>query len=242
MSDKKIDLIAQLLAKAESTTPEEAEALTEHAERLMLKYMIDQATVDARRAATGKTKEKIVQVHVDLTGSYRKSLMNLWVSVGRALGPIEFMKSNDNGKYIRLWLIGFESDVAQLTTLGKSLEVQAAVALRAWWLANKPSYAGVRSYVQWEARSSFINGFGSGASSRIRESKAKVVAEASTGTDLVLADRGQAVTEFFNNIPSRKGRQSKHEYDPTANQAGHTAGKNANTGGRAMTQGRGISA
>lgn len=240
MSEKKIELIAQLLAKAESTTPEEAEALTQHAERLMLKYMIDQATVDARRAATGQAKEKIVQIHVDMAGSYRKSLMNLWVAVGRAMGNIEFLKGNDDGKSIRLYLVGFEGDVEQLRTLGTSLAVQAAVALRDWWRVNKDSYSGIRSYEQRESRSSFINGFGTGAARRLSESRVQVVSESSTGTELVLADRGQEVREYFSKLSTRKGRASKYSYDASANGAGYSAGQNAYTGGRSVSQGRGI--
>lgn len=44
MSEKKLDLIAQLLAKAERTTPEEAQALTEHAERLSRQTPVCPAT------------------------------------------------------------------------------------------------------------------------------------------------------------------------------------------------------
>ena len=240
MSEKKIDLIAQLLAKAESTTPEEAEALTEHAERLMLKYMIDQATIDARRKKQGQAQEKIVQVHVDLVGSYRKSLVNLWVSVGRAMGAIEFLKGNDNGKFIRLYLIGFESDVEQLRTLGTSLGVQSAVALRSWWKENKSSYSFHRSYDQWEARSAFINGFGLGAAKRITDSRAQAVQTAGAGTDLVLRDRGQAVRDHVSSIPSRKARATKQSMDGRALASGHLAGQNAHTGTKAVSQGRGL--
>lgn len=243
MSEKKIDLIAQLLAKAESTTPEEAQALTEAAARLMTKYMIDEATIAARRAKQGTGKaEQIVQVHHDLVGSYRKALLNVWVSIGSAYGPIKFLKGNDNGKFIRLYVIGFESDVQQFVTLGKSLEIQGAVALRDWWKTNKPLYAGVRSYEQWEARSSFLNGFGRGAASRITDGKAQAVSEAGPGTELVLADRSAAVEEHYDNMAKGKGRSMKYSYDGAAHGAGHTAGRNANTGGRSMTQGRGIGA
>jgi len=235
MSEKKLDLIAQMLAKAESTTPEEAEALTEHAERLMLKYQIDQAMIDSRRQAGSKSKEQIVTKTVDLVGSYRKALMNMWYSIGLSYGPLQFLKSNDNGKFIRLSIIGYSGDVDQYITLGTSLQVQATVALRAWWLAHKAEYAGVRSYEQWEARSSFINGFGNGAAKRIRDNKYKIIEEAGTGTEIVLADRGTAVREYFDNIPSRKARATKQAYDPAANGAGNKAGQNARTGEKAIT-------
>lgn len=51
--DKVSERIALLLNKAERTTPEEAEALTAAAEKLMLKYGIEQAHIDAKRRAAG---------------------------------------------------------------------------------------------------------------------------------------------------------------------------------------------
>lgn len=242
MSEKKIELIAQLLAKAESTTPEEAEALTEHAERLMLKYMIDQATIDARRNAQGNKGEEIIQVKVECGGSYRKALMWLTVNVGRAFGNVEFLKSNDNGKKITVWLVGFESDVHQLQTLVNSLQVQGAVALRSWWKDHKDDYQHVRSYEQWEARSSFVEGFGRGAAERIRNSRAEAVQTASTGTDLVLVERGAKVQEYMDSLNTRKGRATKSHYDYTANQAGQAAGRQANTGGRSVGHPKAVSA
>ena len=72
MSEAKLDLIAKLLAKAEQTTPEEAEALTEHAERLMVKYGIEQARIDERRARLGQTQEEIVKERMLFTGAYAR--------------------------------------------------------------------------------------------------------------------------------------------------------------------------
>lgn len=229
MSEKITERIALLLNKAESTTPEEAEALTAAAEKLMLKHMIDRATVDARRGK-GAKKEEIVQVILDCTGSYRKALMWLSWNVAQAFGNIEMLKSNDNGKTIRVFLIGFESDVEQVQSLILSLQIQGVVALRSWWKEHKADYTGVRSYEQWEARSSFVEGFGQGAARRMRESRVEAVQEAGTGTELVLVERGSLVKAHMDTIQTRKARASKSHYDGTANRAGRTAGENANLG------------
>lgn len=93
MSEKKIDLIAQMLSKAESTTPEEAEALTAAAERMMIKYAIDQATIDARRALEGKASEQIVKRKIEFFGMYRQDLLSLGHSVATALGQIRTFQS-----------------------------------------------------------------------------------------------------------------------------------------------------
>lgn len=67
--NRKMDLVARLLAKAEQTTPREAEALTEHAERLMVKHGIDQALIDEKRARRGQATEPIVTEAVLLSGT-----------------------------------------------------------------------------------------------------------------------------------------------------------------------------
>jgi len=74
VSEAKVELIAKLLAKAERTTPEEAEALTEHAERLMVKYGVEQALLDERRARLGQTREEIVQERMLFTGTYARDI------------------------------------------------------------------------------------------------------------------------------------------------------------------------
>lgn len=243
MSEKKIDLIAQLLAKAESTTPEEAEALTEHAERLMVKYMIDQATVDARRAKSGKASETIVEERLDFTGTYRGEMLNMVSNVVHGLGGLRALQyTGGKGKVFSIWVIGFESDVAQALTLIASLQVQSAVAVRAWWKANKDGYVLSNSYDQEKARRSFVHGFGSGVGTRLRTSRATVVQEASAGTELVLVSRDAKVQDYLNGKATRKSRARTATGRDGAASQGYDAGKNANTGGSAVGQGRGISA
>ncbi|MGO1920858.1 MAG: DUF2786 domain-containing protein, partial [Microbacterium sp.] len=106
MSESKMDLIAKLLAKAESTTPEEAEALTEHAERLMVKYGIEQARLDARRAKLGQAREEIVQEQMVFTGSYARDIRELGGNVAFALGSIRPMQSERPGGGFILYFVG----------------------------------------------------------------------------------------------------------------------------------------
>ena len=243
MSDKKIDLIAQLLAKAESTTPEEAEALTQAAEKMMVKYMIDQATIDARRAKSGDVQEKIVEERLEFTGVYRGEMLHLAASVVYALKSLRAMQyTGGSGKVFSFWIIGFESDVAQAKTLVNSLQIQAAVAVRSWWKNTKSDYEFATPYDQEKARRSFVYGFGSGAGARIRESRQQAVAEASTGTELVLVSREAKVQEYMDAKNTRRARARTAATCGRAKEAGYRAGQNANTGDRAVSQGRGISA
>lgn len=243
MSDKKITLIAQLLAKAESTTPEEAEALTEAAEKLMIKYGIEQAVIDARRATKGGPKENIVQVAIPFTGAYRGEMINLVANVANGLGTLRVLQyTGGTGKVFTAYLLGFESDVAQAKLLIESLQVQAAVAVRTWWKGNKGYYIGESSYNTEKARRSFVHGFGTGAGARIRSSRLTVIQEASTGTDLVLVSRKGEVDAYANQLRTGKARSRTATGQDGAAGQGYRAGQNANTGNKAMTQGRGISA
>lgn len=242
MSEKKIDLIAQLLAKAESTTPEEAEALTEHAARLMAKYMIDQATVDARRAKAGQASEEITSIRIRFTGAYRLEMVRLGDAVARGLGGIRCLMSTEGNKAATLILVGFESDIKQAETLILSLQVQAMVATRVWWQGHKAQYAGLRPYDQEAARRSFADGFGTGAGRRIHENRNQVVEEAGPGTALVLVSRDDKVQAHFDGMSKRDSRARGGKGSFGARQSGIVAGQQANTGERSMTQGRGITA
>ena len=243
MSEKKIELIAQLLAKAESTTPEEAEALTQAAEKLMIKYAIDQATIDAKRAKSGGVQEKIIQSRLDFTGAYRGEFLNLGYNVVNGLGTLRGMQyTGGSGKVFTFWIVGFESDVEQAKLLISSLQIQSAVAVREWWKENKDAYALENSYGQEKARRSFVHGFGTGAGKRIRESRATVIQEASTGTDLVLVNRKDKVDLVADELVTGKGRSRNATAYGAATGQGYAAGQKANTGGKAVSQGRGISA
>jgi hypothetical protein len=242
MSEKKAELIAQLLAKAESTTPEEAEALMEHAARLAAKYMIDQATIDAKRAKAGQPIEQIVTKTVTFTGAYRLEWIALGVAVCNGLGNLRNLQSTFKNKAATLYVIGYESDVEQALILINSLQVQATVAVRAWWKENKVDFMWETSYDQEAARRSFAKGFGFGAGARIKENKNQVVQEAGTGTDLVLASRDAKVQEHFDGISTRANRSRGGKGSFGAMSAGREAGRNANTGDKGLTGGRGIEA
>lgn len=244
MSDKKLDLIAQMFAKAESTTPEEAEALMEAAEKLMIKYGFDQAVINERRAKKGEDAEKIVQEALYFTGAYRGEMINLGSAVCRGLGSLKNLQSTtwNKGKTFVLYIIGFESDVKQAIMLINSLQLQAAVAVRAWWKENQAHYSIESSYNQEKARRSFVHGFGTGAGVRITESRRQAFESASKGTELVLVSREAKVTEHFDGIAKRNGRSRNATGRDGAAVDGYAAGKQANTGGKSVSQGRGIEA
>lgn len=238
MSEGKLDLIAKLLAKAESTTPEEAEALTAHAERLMVKYGIEQARIDEQRARHGQTREEIVQEHMSFSGSYARDMRELGIGVGHALGTVRLLQG-DAGTLPILFLIGHDSDVRQARILTASLQVQAMVAMRLWWADRRDDYRWCSESDRRRARSGFIRGFGAGAASRITDSRRSVIDDVGTGTDLVLSSRRDRVDAVADALSSRRAR-ARQGADARAYVHGHRSGRVAQTGGTAVSAGRGL--
>ncbi|MDI6943207.1 DUF2786 domain-containing protein [Microbacterium barkeri] len=238
MTDAKLDLIAKLLAKAESTTPEEAEALTEHAERLMVKYGIGQALLDERRARLGETQDPVVEEQMLFTGAYARDLRELGGGVARALGTIRPLIA-DSARGSVLYLVGFASDVQQARVLIASLRVQALVAMRAWWLIERASYDWCADSDRRRARSGFVRGFGAGAAARIAENRRAIIEEAGSGTDLVLASRRSRVDAHVDALSPRRGRR-RQGADAGAFASGHRSGRQANTGEAAIGARRGL--
>ena len=229
--------ILKLLAKAESTTPEEAEALTAAAERLMLKYSIDQAMIDQRRAAGGqKSEEAIVTKKIYFTGIYAGGFVMMGHYVASAAGNLRTLKSKGydptTGKKAEtLWVIGFESDVQQMETLILSLQLQAMTAMSKWWKSHKDEIHQSRGYIE---RRSFIISFGAGAGERIKLAHKDVVKEAGTGAELAVIDRKKKIDQWMDqNMSTSKGRGGLSAGVRGSN-AGRAAGRNANTGGSSL--------
>lgn len=232
MSHDKLELIAKLLAKAESTTPEEAEALTEHAERLMLKYGIEQARIDAARGRLGETQEEVVQEHLRFTGTYARDMRELAAYVGHGLGGIRMLQSEHPRGGSVLHYVGFRSDVQQAKLLTNSLQVQAMVAMRQWWAAERDDYLWHTEGQRRSARSGFLRGFASGVGSRIAESRRVVMAEAGSGTDVVLAERKDRMDAVADALSDGRRARRRGGTDLRAYQSGHVSGRQANTGQR----------
>lgn len=237
----KEELIAQLLLKAQTTTPEEAELLTAKAVELMQKYGIDRAMLNSR--TTGK-KERIEKLTIPLSGIYAKAYMRMMSAIAFAYGGdggIETYYSQWKND-ITLTVVGFESDVAQLKVLLASLQLQSVVALNTW-----AKDGGITEWMKpmekFKARRTFIQSFGAGAASRIRKSRTGTVKEAESttpGTELVLRDRALAVKDFMaanvGELKSVKNREKSGGY--SASSAGFKAGQSANTGDRQVDAGR----
>lgn len=235
----KTTLIERLLAKAESTTPEEAEALTEAAERLMVKHGIDAAMLAAKRKSS--EPEKIVTEGVQFSGTYAYGELLMASAVVQAFGTMRVYKTGTTSSpYMTLHIVGFESDVAQTKTLISSLTIQSVVAMRAWWKKNRSAYQWYTESEKRNVRRQFIISFGQGAAERIKAATSEILnetqaAEPGTSNALVLVDRKAQVDDHLDNsdLKFRKTRAIRGG-GRDAREAGQTAGRNANTGGKAF--------
>jgi hypothetical protein len=238
--------IALLLAKAESTTPEEAEALTEHAERLMLRHGIEQAAIDAARAGRETSPEPVVQRYAGtFTGVYGPAYLRLGCAVAEAYGIAAFLYSRSG----RLIVVGHESDALHVHTLITSLVLQARVALDSYVRIERKRGG---SYSDWSfmtvsertrARRDFLHGFGAGAAERLAEVRRTVVDEAedaTPGTTIALVDRGKAVEAYLGTLGIRKGRGWR--IGDVGYADGRAAGRRANVGGTALSARRALGA
>lgn len=229
--------IAQLLRKAESASPEEAEALTELAEKLMLQHGINQAVINAKRLGQDRTAEKIVEKIVTVTGIYAKATLIGYSTIGTVLG-LKVLGSS--GKEICIYLIGYEADVDQAITLLASLQMQAVVGLRNWWGNQTFRPSGMDGY---KARRSYVVGFYAGAARRIEANRLTVISEVNAaqggGSELVLVDRAAAVEKWTNDrytkLRKSRGMQVTGGYG-----AGVADGRNANTGDKSISIPAGI--
>lgn len=227
--------IAQLLAQAESTT-HEAEAITfrEHAERLMVRFGIEEATA---RAHGQKPQEEIVQRTVSFTGIYKTALVYLVHYISEPLGCKILISRSWDKKTESAYVIGFDSDVARVEQLARSLEHQVLSAVKQWW-KSAPERSYLTGMEAFKSRRSFILGFGQECKKRLAEANTEVVEEQGAGTELVLVNRKKLVDEFAAGMATRKSRGGMSGGLGGAT-AGRQAARNANLGQTGLGGGRG---
>lgn len=175
-----------MLAKAESTGPEEAEALLAKAQEWMARYAIDEAVL---ASVEGRDAPAVVTERTWLVaGPYLARRMDLAVAVASSSGcrvvlgaRVEARRGSGAAQTQRLHVIGFETDVewAEILHMGllAQLDRAAAVAQRA-----KPSHVDGRSF-----NSSFTFGW----VSRVGERLAAAARQARADAEHAAASRPQ---------------------------------------------------
>jgi hypothetical protein len=184
---KYADKITKLLAKAESTTPEEAELLVAKAQELMMQYAITQAMIDEAR---GIDTDEIGQVDIYFVGIFQRSTMQIGFTLVNnnsckcVYTNSEYYSPHEiDGKVYKQWhkitVTGFQSDLDRVQLLNASLQLQCSRAMQAWWKAEDRTVScrtcGRRHSTWWskaeafKQRSSFIMGFAAALSTKLHD-------------------------------------------------------------------------
>ncbi len=226
-AEKTLKLITKLLAKAENTPfPAEAQTFQEHAERLMVRYGIEQASIDAEAGKAGKPQEPMVERRFELHGQYRVGLARGFSLIAMAFNTVRVLQSTTSATKT-MYLIGAESDVAQILRLFASLQMQLESAMQVWWLAY-PYKPYLSPHEKTLERRQFQLGFLSTVADRIEAIHSSEAAAAEPGTGVVLAGRRQRADEHLQMLyPSV--RSTRRQALSAGSSAAHAAGSYAGT-------------
>lgn len=254
--------IALLLRKAEAkgTTPEEAEAYSQKAERLMIKWGISEAV--ARKAAGEDVpREKVIEIRRTCVGTYHAGEFKIGENIAYGLGNLRVLQSKGRGQRSTIYIIGHESDVHRWEILFTSLSLQAHSACAkwvrderkagrwsdSWWAEQLTPYGsygpdfkattetfptvGQIHHEKFKARRQFLISFAHAVRYRLESMHRETVAE-TTGAELALRDRSTLVDDWMNEkYPSLgKSRGRGIGWNYHGADAGQRAGRNASLG------------
>jgi hypothetical protein len=231
--------VRALLAKAESTTPEEAEALAAKAQELMVRYAIDEAELakDPRLERKRPTSKRFAYSE---SRGYKDAKSALLGALERALGVKVALHGYSRSGLEECTVVGFSEDVDFFELLYTSLLLQgfraAAEAHEAapkQWEWSERQYQDVyRKPNRRRFTNSFLRGFAYRIGQRLAETRQQVAE--STGSELVLVDRSQEVADAFRDLfPNIRSARSSHSADGRAWGAGRSAANRADlSGGR----------
>jgi Protein of unknown function (DUF2786) len=176
MPDDLLSKITALLAKAETTTPGEAELIMQKVDELMAKYTISQAALDAARVARGDKITGFTEAELVCEGSYQHVIMHLMSAVAQAMGLRCCYSSY--GSKIYFTVAGRDAEIDRYKVLIASLQIQGTRARKAF-INRCVLNAGtpLSPQIKYKRGRSFLYGFGEGAAKKIRESREALIKE-----------------------------------------------------------------
>lgn len=229
-NDSSIERVRKLLAMAENAgaTEEERSTFNAKATELMIKYAIDAALLrDPERI-----DEKIVQkyIYVNVPKSYMFEYVSIGCEVASALNCAGII-GNGSHNVKTLVVVGFESDVASVEQMYRSLVLQCTLELGVWYPnAVRPWMSGTDKF---HAKRGFISGYAKGIKTKFEVWRSTVIADAGHGAEVALIDRKLSVRHWIDeNMKTRPVGGRK--YDVGARASGIAAGQRANIGGASV--------
>jgi hypothetical protein len=180
LTDAVLARIRKLLAVAEhpNTPAGEADAAARAAERMIAKYAIDEALLEAK--ATTRSKPEMRTIVIEAPYASAKSVLVGAVAHAHGVRAVTL----GGGEDTRMTLIGFAGDLQLVDLLYTSLLLQATTSLRRQAISGRAF------------RRAFLIGFAAEVSERLQEARREAVSEsAAASTAVALRDREQEVDE-----------------------------------------------
>lgn len=224
-TEKRVDKIAKLLAKAErASTPEEAEAFSAKAQELMTEWQIDELMLRVRgEASTDKLEVRAVK----LTKAY---LIEDATLIHR-IGEVNSVVVRYDRRASAAVAYGYTSDLDRTELLFTSLLIQCTRAL------TQEVVRGTATE-RWQYRRAFRAGFANAIGRRLKAEVNAARKRANQTDDRLLPavyDRDAAVAEFA----GRGGRAAQStRYEAAGMFNGSAAGHSADLGHEQLTQPR----
>jgi hypothetical protein len=181
LSSNVLATVRKLLAVAEhpNTPPEEADAAARAAERLVAKYAIDEALLEAAAQTTSKPESRTMVVDPP----YASAKTRLAGAVASAHGVRAIIVRN-TGETHRVIMVGFAADLQLVDLLYTSLLLQATTSVR------RQAESG-RAF-----RRAFLIGFAAEVGERLNATRQEAVEAAATASSaLALRDRQHDVDD-----------------------------------------------
>ncbi len=230
--ERYIEKVQKLLRKAESTTPEEAEALVEKAQELMTAHAINEAMLAHRRQ---EPSDRVGRERIELTGHYAKAESAILSAVARANNCRVAFSPTMKRDLEHIWINGFTRDVARTGMLFSSLLIQAHGAMWTWWKEEREVNPPVSRRDGYYSRRAFLFGFGVAVNRRLDAARVRVeevLADEDTSVALVVRDRRTQVKDW---VDSTYGHLTTHRVGASvlpggAAGAGREAGERADIG------------
>ncbi len=233
MTDTMLERVRKLLAKAEDPgcTPAEAAALNDKAAELIAKYGVDQALLAAASPEVDPVGDRVI--HIEAPYALDKASLLGAVAFALRCRSVRRKDWSSDGYVYSMHLFGCASDLERTELLFTSLLVQASYGLAA---AQVPSWEPPATF-----RRSWLAGFTQAVGRRLRDAEQRATAAAesagpASSMALVLADRGDRVSQRVAEVYPRLGSAGPRRLMGSGAGAGYAAGQRADLGGTRLTR------